>query len=846
MELPCGRQFNLDIDPNHTAGSFKKRIRSGQNIIIAYNATDSLERASILTVILPTMLKSYFRTALRSLLKRKVLSLVNILGLSVGIASFLLSYHHYRYELSYDRQYLNANSIYRIVTGDVASGNGWVKVSAPLPTKIKADVPEVQEVMRLINLNKSSKTSVSWENQTFYEQHFFLADPQVVDFFDIEVFQGDVKALEDPKSILISRSKAAQIFGFESPIDQVLSINDEHTYTVQGVFEDFPENTHLDLDFIISFQNLEKVLPGTSLDGNWGQFNYFAYALLHRDASEAEIESKIQQLNVKLSDENVFSYDEINLQPLADIHFQENRGNIKASTNIRNIWIYGLAAVAILLISIINYINLSIASSTKRIKEVGLRKTIGALQHQLILQFIGESFILVAISSLLGILTVHFFLIALINNIFDLEMVISWMDPWQWLLAASLVFGISSLAGWYIAYYIIKVEPIRALKGGIKLASGKQPVRNILLGTQFVIALTLLTSILFIRSQLDLVLNQDIGITKEGVIKIPIYEREWQKNISTIQDELENLPGISTTSATGFQPGIVNWHQTVWWEGQQADASMNIISADAQLFGTLDLELVEGGLDLLLDDDQQDLNYLLNESALEKMGWATAEGKLFSPFGPNRKKVVAGVVKDFNYKSLHHPIEPCVFVIGARFAPNNLLVKISSPNINASIQRIQQKLAELSPTVPFQYDFLDDSFNQLYFEEVRSRRIIMLYTYIAVFLCTLGLFGIISFEINERTKEMAIRQVLGSSGITIGALISAKFLKIVGVSSLIAVPLTIFLIKGWLEHFQYRVALGPGLFALAIGCILLLVLFTTAIKTFQIRHINLSQVLRQD
>ncbi len=807
-----------------------------------------LARASIFTIRenLPTMFKSYFITAVRSLFKRKVLSLVNIIGLTVGIASFLLSYHHYRYELSYDHQYSDAKSIYRIVTGDVRSGEGWVRVSSPLPLKIKTDVPEVEAVLRLINLDKSSKTSVSLANQTYHEEHFFLADPQVVEFFDIGCTQGQAAALEDPTSLLISKSKANQIFGSQNPIDKELVINDEHSFIVKGVFEDFPANTHIEMDFMVAFQNLETLIPGTSLDGNWGQFNYFAYARLHPDASEQDVELKIQQLNFKVSDDNIFSYDQINLQPMVDIHFQENRGNLKPSTNIRNIWIYGLAALAILLVSIINYINLSVASSTKRLKEVGLRKTIGARPSQLIFQFIGESLVLVSISSFLAVLAVHSFLIALLNNVLNIKMDVAWIDPSWWVLSIFLILGISLSAGWYIAYYIVRVDPIKALKGGIKMAYGKQTMRNILLGSQFVVTLILFTSILFVRAQLDFILDQDIGIVKEGVISIPIYDRDWQEDITIIQDELNNLPGVISTSATGFQPGIVNWHQSVWWENQQEDASMNIISADVGLFKTLDLTLLEGDLNLWAEDRQQAVSYILNESALKLIGWTSAEGKLFSPFGGNARQAVAGVVEDFNYKSLHHQIEPCVFVLGSRFAPKNLLVKVGSTDISTSIQRIRSKLAEVSPSVPFQYDFLDDRFNQLYVEEIRSRRIIMMFTYMAIFLCSLGLFGILSFEINERRKEMAVRQVLGSSEVRTGLLIASKFLKIVTIASVVALPVIIVLIQRWLANFQYRIELSVDLFILAIASMLTLVLLTTAIKVFQLGRLNIAEILNQD
>ncbi len=790
------------------------------------------------------MLRNYFYTALRSIFRRKLLSLTNLLGLAVGISSFLVSYHHYMYENSYDRQYEKADALYRIVTGDVVSGEGWVRISAPLPIKIKQDVPEVTEVCRLINLDKNSKTSVKFGTQIFYEKDFFLADPTVVDFFDLDILQGNHSAIDDPKSMIISQAKARQLFGYQNPIGQTIRVNDQHEFTVEGVYKDFPENTHLNLDFIVSFQNLETLLPGTSLTGNWGQFNYFGYALLHPDADVEMAREKIKNLEVRLSDENTFQLEQIGLQPLRDIHFQENRGNLKASTNIKNLWIYALAAIAILMISIINYVNLSVASSTRRLREVGLRKTIGAFRGQLILQFIGESVLMVALATLAALVCTHFFFIELINNIFGLDLSIAWSEPITWLLILGLTFFIGLLSGSYIAYYIVRIEPVKALRGGIKMSSGRQPVRNFLLATQFLITITLLSAILTIRAQMSYLQDQDIGMNKEGVVSIPIYDDDWRTNIQVIKEQLMSLPEVEVASGTGFQPGIANWHQTVWWEGQQEDASMNIISADQDFIAALDLELVEGNLDLL-DGDQNQVAYILNQSALQLMGWSEASGKLFSPFGTNRRKAILGVVNDFNYKSLHHPIEPCVIVLGNRFAPDQLLVKITSSNISTALEKIKEKLVAMTPNIAFQYDFLTDRFKGLYQEEYRSQKLISLYTTIAIFLSVLGLFALITFEVNERTKEIAIRKVLGISEISLGILISSRFIRIVALVCIVALPLTLYLMQNWLANFNYRIALRLDLFLWSMAIILLMIVGTGVIKVIQLNKVNTAQVLKQ-
>ena len=792
------------------------------------------------------MLKSYLRSALRNAWRRPMFSLVNILGLAVGIGCFLISYQHYIYEYTHDRHFSKAQRIFRLVTGDVASGTGWVRVSAPLPVKVQSEVPEVQDFTRLINLDKSSRTAVSYGNQSFYEKDFFLADPSVNDFFDIHYVRGNAYALSDVKTIVLSESKAMQIFGAVDPIGKVLRINDTFEFTVGGVFDDFSENGHLEMDFIISFLNLETMLPNTSLDGNWGQFNYFAYVLLHPLAREKDAERKIQDLQIILNEENTFTLEEINLQPISDIHFQDNRGNLKPSTDPNSIIIYGLAAFAILLVSVINYINLSVAGSSKRLREVGMRRTIGAGRGQLVMQFIGESLLLVTLSSVLGYLAVKFLLLDRINHLFDTQIELPILNLQLWLILTGLILLMALASGWYISYYIIKVQPIEALKGGVKTASGKNPMRNLLLGTQFIIAMVLLSSVLFVRAQINYLLSKDIGLEQEGVVNIPLYEPRWQEDLPLLKKELARIPDVISASGTGFHPGLVNWHQSVWWESQQEDVSMNIISCDVDLFSTLNLDLMEGTLEQLEHDKEQNLAYVLNESALRVTGWEKAVGNLFSPFGPGGRRAITAVVKDFNYKSLHHPIEPCVMVLGAQFKPDNLLIKIATENITATVHEIEHTLKQVYPSINFQIEFLDDKFAALYHQEKRSQKIISFYTYIALILSVLGLFGIVTFEVNERTREMAIRKVLGISNLDLGVLLSTKFLKIITIACLIAIPLTWYLVEEWLQNFNYQIQLSIRPFIVAIGIIFGLIAGTIMIKLIQLNRVNTAQVLKHE
>ena len=284
----------------------------------------------ILSSILPDMLYNYLKISFRNLFKRKVITLINVLGLAIGIAGGLLSYLHIQYELSYDHYHENSDRIYRIITGDMASGQGWVGVSAPIPPKLQADIPEIVDYVRMTKISRNSKVDISFNNQHYNETHFFLADPSLFTIFDIPLIAGNRETvLNNLRNIAISQRKAKQIFGNLNPIGKILKLNNQFEFFVAGVFEDMPNATHFKVDFAIPFGNIETILPGTSLTGNWGQFNYYAYALLQPNVSQQEVEAKIQSIKIKQRNNNEFSLERLGLQPLTDIHFQHNRGNAR-------------------------------------------------------------------------------------------------------------------------------------------------------------------------------------------------------------------------------------------------------------------------------------------------------------------------------------------------------------------------------------------------------------------------------------------------------------------------------------------------------------------------------------
>ena len=779
------------------------------------------------------MFRNYFKVAFRNLFKRKTVALINIIGLAVGIAGGLLSYLHIQYELSYDTYHENSERIFRLVTGDVASGEGWVGISAPIPPKLKSDIPEVVDFVRMTKISRSSKVDISYDNQHFNEADFFMADPSLFTVFDIPLIEGDRESVLNDKSyIAISESKAQQIFGNLNPLGKVLRLNNAYDFKVSGIFKDIPRNSHFNIDFVIPFINLETILPGTSLTQNWGQFNYYAYLLLQAGVNKSEVESKIQSIQIKLNNNNDFSLEALGLQSLKDIHFQHNRGNLKAAYNFKYIYVYLAAALGVILISFVNFINLTTAGSTRRVKEVGVRKTIGANQKQLVFQFLSESLLITTVAFLLGVFLVEYILLPRVNELFDAQISLWNFSVSNLLVCLLFVVILSFIAGAYIAIFVTSFSPVKALKNTFKLGSNKSVVRDGLLGVQFFISIFLVVSSIIIAQQMNFISNKNLGLNKDQVIHIPIYQKKEKEDIQLMKNSFASLPNVKSVSANRFVPGSVNWNQTVWWEGQEEDESMYIISVDRDFFKTFDLDLVEGDLSFVEQSiENNNFTYILNEAAKKHIGWEAAVGKKFNAFGSESEKLISGVVENFNFQSLHNLVQPCLLVVG-RFTPSEIYVKLSSSEFSESLSALEQRFAQLNPGIPFEYTFMDESFQQLYEEEQRAGAIVSFFSIISILLALFGLYGLLSFEITERTKELAIRKILGSSMTSLGILLSKNFIKIVGIASLVGLPLVWWIMNNWLDNFQFRIEINVLVFILSFLVLLLIIGLTVGLKIY--------------
>ena len=792
------------------------------------------------------MFKNTFLTSFRALWNSKSTFFLNILGLSIGICACILAYLHVDYELSYDTHYSKKSQLHRVVVGNMETGEGWVKVSAPVPPKLKKDIPEIEEFARVTEYSYNKKVAVKYEDLVFNESRVFLADPTIFEMLDIQFTQGGAGRVVPKKTIFISETIVDKLFKDANPLGEVLTVNGDADYAIGGVFKAMPSNSHIEMDYIVPFENLEDVLAYSSLTGNWGQFNYFAYVQLVPSANYFEVVNKIKSTVVEFGDDREMRFEELTLQPIQDVHFQASDGNVKASYDTRYLFIYVSIALAIFIISIINFLNLSIASSTKRIKEVGIRKVMGASRRQIISQFVVEGMILSTVSILFGLLLSESAL-PFINNLVGSQSSLDLTDPMLMSMLGGLVVFIAMIAGFYITFFVISFHPITALKGMIKIGSKGNGFKNGLLIAQFVMSSVLIISSVLIYKQLNYLQTTELGLDEEQVLTIELFDENSRGKLNALASELEKIPGVLSTGASRFTPGSPNWNNSVIWPGQKEQVSWHIIEVGPGFLETYGVNLSQGDLQAINSQIETAPNiYLVNEAAVEAGQFEDPLSQVIAPFGTNSNAPIQGVVKDFHYQSLHSYIEPMIMRVLDDTRHNMLSLKLSSDDYTRLLSDIKETHAQVLGNVPFEYAFADDQFEELYKVEEQTTQLVGLLTGVAVVLAILGMYALLSFAVKERTKEIAIRKVLGIRLYGTLFLLSSKYLKLLIVSNVVGLGVTWYLIDQWLANFSYHIPLSIFSMALISLSTFMIVIIVVCSKAFQTERINPTEALRNE
>ncbi|MGD2091040.1 MAG: ABC transporter permease [Candidatus Aminicenantes bacterium] len=784
------------------------------------------------------MFKNYLKVALRNIHQHKGYSLINIVGLAVGIACCILILLWVQDELSFDSFHKNGDDIYRVLQ-DVHLDRDvtWAINQGPLGPALQADIPEIVNYTR----GTARRFRIKYNDKHFDEIVEF-ADPSLFEMFDFALVKGDPKkALTDPHSIVISEDMAVKYFGDKEPLGKVLNADDQYDFVVTGVLANVPHNSHLRPQFIIPFvfgRELEYTVD------NWGNSQFTTYVMLKKGVSRAAVEKKIARF---LDDKpNLEEGTILRLQPLTRIHLYSNfefdrfgRGDIKY------IHIFSITALFVLLIACINFMNLATARSATRGKEVGMRKVVGANRSGLIRQFFTESVFIAFAALILAILLVEL-LLPVFNDLAGKEMVLDLLgNPiiFIGILAITLFTGL--ISGSYPALLLSSFRPIKVLKGKFATGDSKSLFRKVLVVTQFSLSLVMIIGTFVVYQQLGFMKNKKLGYNKENLV-YAVMREDFLKKYATIKNHLLQHPGILGVTRSASIPSYGNvFSNSKWrWKGQNPKEEIlmhgNFVGYD--YFKTFGMEITQGrGFSKEFPTDQTGV--VLNEEAVKRMG-------ITSPIGMelvngDNKFTIVGIVKNYHFRSLHKEIEPLVLI----FAPENcrgLIVRIKSDDISSGIGFLEKEWNEFSAEYPFSYGFMDQRLDRLYRAEQRVGTLFMYFTLLTIFVSCLGLFGLASFMTERRTKEIGIRKVLGASVSRITFMLSKEFTRLVLIANMIGWPIAYWLVKKWLQNFAYRITIGIEIFILGGMLALMIAWLTISYQAIKAALSNPVQALRYE
>ena len=796
------------------------------------------------------MIKNYLKTTLRIVKRHKGYSFINIFGLSVGLACTILMLIYVRHELSYDRFHKNAENIYRVI---YKKEMDWYALSpGALKSALLADFPEVARAVRIcpwggyINFNGS----INYGSNRYIENKFLIVDQEFLEVFTFPLISGDPKtALSEPFSVVLTQEMAEKYFGNENPMGKILKFDNRDDYKITGILKNIQANSHFSFDFLISLETMYY----TSYRGrksdliNWTHWFSATYIQLEKNCNPNVLEDKLQALVKKHIDER--SKNEFHLQSLTKIYLNPINPPIGKTSDIRYIYLFSAIAFISMLIACFNYMNLSTAHSAHRLKEIGVRKVIGAGRLHLIRQFLGESILFAIIAFILSILFVELLLPAF-GSLFDKELNFGFFYG-SWLVFAficgAILVGI--ISGSYPALFLSSIGPLNILKGGFNIGSKRSSgVRNSLVIIQFIFSIGLIICTFTIYNQLNYIKNIDLGFKKDNTIIIPVTEMNLERDYEPFKNELSQHSQISDISISSKLPSLITGGGNAKWEGKtEQNIKFTRGFVDYNFLDFYSIELLEGrnfSKRMIADIKTA---YILNETAVRAIGWKEPIGKRFNQWG-DEDGVVIGVVDDFHHLPLHQRIEPLVLsLIQNEWEEAGFIsIKISPHDIVGTLSFIEEKYKQFSPDSPFSYSFFDERIDRMYKSEQKLGQSFVGFTLIAVCIACLGLFGLTSFTAGQRTKEIGIRKVLGASVSGIVCLLSKELVKWVLMANLIAWPLAWFFLNRWLQNFAYRIDASIWTFILSTALALVIALLTVSYQSIKAATANPVDSLRYE
>jgi len=790
------------------------------------------------------MFKTYLKIALRNIKKNKGFSVINIVGLALGMACFILIFLYVQNELSYDNFHESADRIYRVqrrMGSNYMRANASVITYGPLASALVSTYPEVINAVR-IEHRDAYDLAIKYKNTHFYDRGFYV-DKSFFDIFSYDFTRGDAKtALVDPFSIVITEELARKYFGDEEPFGKTLTIVEDRSYDakITGIIKKVPGNSHLQFDFVLSMTSLNTIYETESFGQDWRGYDFLTYLELRNDADYKDLEAKLPALIETFEKRQNDSY---YLMPVKDIHLKSHDNfEISENSDIQNIYILSLVAYIILIIACINYTNLSTAKALKRSKEVGVRKVVGASRKQLILQFLYESFILSAIALVLAVFIAAALLPAF-NDFTNREILLNPLESVAVLPAMiALIVIVGIFSGIYPALFMTSFQPVDVLSRKYSRSSRRSGLRNTFVAFQFCISIMLITGTIIIGRQLKYIKSTDIGYDREHILAMQLRDEKISDNLAQLKKELLKNPAIPYVSSSSHIPNRITWGGVFQSKNDERVFIRNG-TVDYDYVDLFDVKIIEGrNLSREFASDKNGA-FLLNETAVKRLGWESPLGRECNHRGKTGK--VVGIIKDFHFHSLHRTIEPLYLFLDPDMV-RVMFVKIQPTHIQSSIKYIRETYESFNPEHPFNYFFLDDSFNDMYKSEQQFGKIVMSFSTIAIFIACLGLLGLISFSAEIRTKEIGIRKVLGASVPNLFNLITKEFLRLIGIAALVAWLVAYFSLKTWLQNFAYRINLGWDAFLLSGLIVVFVALFTVSYQSIKAATANPVDSLRYE
>jgi putative ABC transport system permease protein len=800
------------------------------------------------------MFRNYIKIGFRNLVKNRVYTLINISGLAIGLACFILIALYIRHETGFDTMYDNADNIYRINTHVDVNGASNVYPSAHYPAvfDMVQDYPEAVNATTMYRMFFLSNAvpKVRYGDAEFEETKFYLVDSSFFTVFNFDFQYGNAtKAFENTNSVVLTEAMAKKYFGDTNPMGKLLQLQDTVTLKVTGVLKPIKGKTHLEFDFLANAKPYLNQFIGFRVDHAYVGLWYYCYVVLQPGSSPATLESKLPAFVKKYyppryTDNNA----RLTLQNIKDIHLYSDftGGEMSVGGNIQYIYTLGSIAVLVLLIACINFMNLSIARFSNRGKEVGMRKVMGAEKQNLVFQFLGESVLIALMAGVVSLVLVRLSM-PVFNALANVQLdAMEMIRPFNLLVILAIILFTGLLAGIYPAVVMAAFQPVKVLKGLHKAGHQKISLRKVLVIGQFTVSLILLIGTLVISNQLDFMRNKDLGFAKDQIMMIPTSSQALARDFATFKNKLKQQESIAAVTHISHNLGQETLpYLPLFVEGKEEEQMLPTMTVGYDFLETFDIEMLNGRFFDLEHSTDSTQAFVINESAAKALNWSDPIGRKMSfGVGGNPNSVVIGVVKDFNFDPLRNKVGPLVM----NFSPvqGNVAVKIKPGDYQHTLAAVEKAWGEIETEKPFAFYFLDEGLAKTYVAEENLALVFKYFCGLAIFVASLGLFALASFSAERRLKEIGVRKVLGASELGLVALLYKEFLFLILISFVVASPLAYYFFNRWLNEFAYRIDIGVMPYLIAVVFITFIALITVGYQSISAARSNPVKILRTE